>query len=219
MRKIGIPWLLALLLLLGGCGTGTYSDQPAGAVREELGSSEMLIAMFGSQVRDVEVSQSGADTVVWTLIAREDSPALRLTAKVVPEKQGSRVSIDVLPPEGAFKERVTKGLKDNPGIVRFYRAIVAEHVDATLRHRAFDVTRVYPEMMLARFAAMFKLNKQFDEAAKASRRADTDADADRSSAWDETSGKALPDQDGSWNTSRKYGDPMDDTTPYEQGSY
>uniref|UniRef100_UPI002601656B hypothetical protein n=1 Tax=Novosphingobium sp. TaxID=1874826 RepID=UPI002601656B len=93
--------------------------------------------------------------------------------------------------------------------------IVAEHVDATLRHRAFDATRVYPEMMLAMFASMPKLTKQFDEAAKASRR----ADADRPSAWDETDGKALPDQDGSWSTSRKYGDPMDDTTPYEPNAY
>jgi hypothetical protein len=215
MHKIGIPWLLALLLLLGGCSSGTYYDQPAGTVRERLGSSQMYIAMFGSQVRDVEVSQSGADKVVWTLIALGDTPALRLTARVVPDNQGSRVSVDVLPPEGTFKERVTKGLQDNPSVVRFYRAIVAEHVDATLRRRAFDMARVYPEMMLAMFASMPKLNKQFDEAAKASRR----ADANRPSAWDETSGKALPDQDGSWSTSRKYGDPMDDTTPYEPSSY
>lgn len=215
MRKIGVPWLLALLLLLGGCSSGTYYDQPAGTVRERLGSSEMYIAMFGSQVRDVDVSQRGADTVVWTLLDNQVGPALRLTAKVVPEKQGSRVSVDVLPPEGTFKERVTKGLKDNPSIVRFYRAIVAEHVDATLRNRAFDMTRVYPEMMLAMFASMPKLNKQFDEAAKASRR----ADANRSSAWDDTSGKALPDQDGSWSNSRKYGDPMDDAVPYESSSY
>jgi hypothetical protein len=217
VTRTAFPFLLSILLLLAGCGAGNHYDMPAAKVRETLRSSEFLLSIFGSEVTDAQVGQIGTDTVVWTLIAGDDDRAmLRLTAKITPDRSGSRVSVDVLPPESTFKARVAQGLKDNPSIVNFYRAAVAEHVDAALTHRDFDVTRIYPEMLLATFANVPKLNKQFDEAAAQGRKDDADRAAhDPYESINEANSKALPGQYGAPDTSRKYGDPLDDTTPYQ----
>lgn len=194
--------LAATCALVAACGQGVYYAEKPEHVRAELRDSAFPTFFFGSQVAEAPASLKGDDTVVWDVLNQNDQNMLRLSATITADGDGSRVAVDVLPPPGINKRRVEQGLAENPSIVDLYRAVVAEHVDATLKNHDFNMGKVTPAMMAATFANMPRISKQMSDAGDEMRREDEDK------ARHAPAGEANPGGHGG-----KFGDPMDSAEP------
>lgn len=168
--------ILAGLLALSACGKpGEVYPIPLAEVRETLRQTDPPMGVLGSQAVDWRTSRLGDGTVVWAILSSGGTELIRFAAHTSAEDaQSTRVTLDVLPPEGRMKTRVTKGMADNPAIADLYRAAITEQVDARLENRGFDYTRIAAATMRATVTAMPAISKSFDEAAAASNRRDAD---------------------------------------------
>lgn len=180
---------LALLLVLAACSRGTWYDVPPPRAQADLGASELPLMLFGDAAVASEVASSTRERVTWSVLLRGDTEAIRLTARLTPEGKGTRIAVDVAPPGGPLKAQVARGIAANPSIAGFYRSVAAEHVDATLRHRPFDFTRVAGAMYAAMAANMGRISEQV--------RTDADGDEDRAPVWPRSD---MP----------RFGEPMDE---------
>lgn len=194
--------VVATCALAAACGSGAYYAEKPDHVRAELRESTFPTFFFGSRAGDSVTSVKGDGTVVWSILGEDDDQLIRLSAKVTPDGDGTRVVVDVLPPAGRNRKRVEKGLAENDSIATLYRTVAAEHVDSTLKDRDFDMGKVTPAMMAATFANMPKISQQMSDAGDEFRRQDAEK------ARHVPAGEGNPGGNGG-----KFGDPMDRTEP------
>lgn len=170
--------VLAAAALLWGCGGGTPQGEtyalPADQVREALLDTDAPIQVFGSRAVDWKTAREGDDTVIWTVIGDDDRPLMRFGAKMVAVKGGTRVDVEVLPPEGKNKERVAKGIAEHPEIRDLYHVAMTEEIDAKLEHRGFDGSRIAMATVRAASANMKSISASLDEAVKEEHKRDAE---------------------------------------------
>lgn len=143
---------LCAAILLAGCAEGRRYDAAPAEARSLLATSEMPLMVFGSQALAVETVRRDPGTVLWLVLDARGDEMMRLVARVTAEGSGSRIVADVLPPEGRYHDRVTKGMADNPAVVDLYRKVAAEQVDAAMTGRDFSMAAITPAMMAAAIA-------------------------------------------------------------------
>lgn len=167
MRKLG--FLIGMAALLGACGLlpgGTTYPVPAKDARATLLLTEPPLYLFGNEVAKARVSRDGEGTVRWLLVDRLGTGIVTLVARS--EEAGAnktRVSVSVEPPPGGRHDVVAKRLEENPAIANFFKAAMAEQIDATFEKREFDMMAIQGEMVLAAMAVAPQMQKDFDEAA------------------------------------------------------
>lgn len=208
--------LFALLasVSLAACGMmgdgGTTYPVSAKEARATLLMTEAPLFVFGDAVANARVSRDGDGTVRWLLVDRQGTGMLTLVARTTEEDAShTRVTVAIEPPPGGNREKVAKGLAENGSVAEFYKAAMAEQIDATFEKREFDMLAIQDEMMVAAFATAPKIGQQMDEAAKASNARDK-ANIDKAYAA-EAQGN-WPPQSGYGADEPAFGEPMDQAT-------
>lgn len=164
---------LAAALALAGCGlfgdSGTTYPVAAKDARATLLLTEPPLYLFGSEVAKAMVSRDGDGTVRWLLVDRLGTGMITLVART--EEAGAkqtRVTVSVEAPPGGRHDEVEKRLKENPAIVDFFKAAMAEQIDATFEKREFDMMAIQGQMVAAAMAVAPSIQAQAVEAARRS---------------------------------------------------
>jgi hypothetical protein len=173
-----LPLLAALAgtALLCACDGGTSHGEtyalPTAQVRETLLDTDAPIQVLGTQAVDWKTSALGDGTVLWTVLGERGGQLIRFSAKLVPVDGGTRVDVDVLPPEGKMQERVAKGIAENPSIRDLYHVAMTEEIDAKLENRGFDASRIAAATIRAATANMASIGDSMDKAGAEFRKRD-----------------------------------------------
>ena len=145
---------LLAAVCLAGCGVlgggGTTYPVSAREARAQLLLTEPPLYLFGNEVAKARVSRDGDGTVRWLLVDRLGTGMLALVARS--EEAGAdrtRVSVSVEAPPGGRHDEVARRLEENPAIANFFRAAMAEQIDATFEKREFDMAAIQGEMVVA----------------------------------------------------------------------
>ena len=168
---------IAAALALSGCGLFGDSGETYPVSAKEARATLLLTApplyLFGNDVAKATVTRDGDGTVRWVLVDRLGSGLLSIVAKSeeVGENQ-TRVSVSVEPPPGGRKAAIAKRLEDNPAIAGYFKAAMAEQIDATFEKREFDMAAIQGEMIAVAFALAPQMQASVDEAARRSNESD-----------------------------------------------
>ena len=164
---------LLAAVCLAGCGLlgggGTTYPVSAREARAQLLLTEPPLYLFGNEVAKARVSRDGDGTVRWLLVDRLGTGMLALVARS--EEAGAdrtRVSVSVEAPPGGRHDEVARRLEENPAIANFFRAAMAEQIDATFEKREFDMAAIQREMVAAAIAVAPQMQASVDEAARRS---------------------------------------------------
>lgn len=167
MRKAA--FLIGIAALLAACGlfgSGTTYPVAAKDARATLLLTEPPLYLFGSEVAKARVSRDGEGTVRWLLVDRLGTGMVTLVARS--EEAGAdktRISVSVEPPPGGRHDVVAQRLEENPAIANFFKAAMAEQIDATFEKREFDMMAIQGEMVAAAMALAPQMQQEFDKAA------------------------------------------------------
>lgn len=164
---------LAAALGLAGCGlfgdSGTTYPVAAKDARATLLLTEPPLYLFGSEAAKAKVSRDGDGTVRWLLVDRLGTGMVTLVART--EEAGAkqtRVTVSVEAPPGGRHDEVAKRLGENPAIVDFFKAAMAEQIDATFEKREFDMMAIQGQMVAAAMSLAPQMQAGVDEAARRS---------------------------------------------------
>jgi len=164
-------------LALTGCGLFGDRGETYPVAAKDARATLLLTApplwLFGNDVAKATVSRDGDGTVRWVLVDKLGSGLLSIVARSeeVGEKQ-TRVTVSVEPPPGGRKEMVAKRLEENPAIADFFKAAMAEEIDAKFEKREFDMAAIQGEMIAVAFALAPQMQASVDEAARRSEQSD-----------------------------------------------
>ena len=189
--------LLAVLggLLLASCGvSGTYYEKSPPAVVAALKAATLPYHILGDKAQGSRVTQPDANTVVTAVLGPDQSELIRFVTTIAPDGAGSRVSVDVQPPEGRNHERATKAMAQNGLTMGLMDKLAKEHVAAAIEGRPFDMMFATPSMAKGMLAANPAVQAQIQQANSAAAsmneamRNDHDAGFADDSSSDEESG-------------------------------
>ena len=132
---------LAAALALAGCGKqGVHYDKTPTQVKTSLRQSHLPLYILGSMAQGSHVTQPDDETVVMAPTDGNGSELIRFVATVVPDGEGSRVAVAVLPPEGRNKDRIAERMQHQGFTMAIMQRLAAEHVASSIEHRSFDMT-------------------------------------------------------------------------------
>jgi hypothetical protein len=175
----------AILAALTGCDQGkTYSMSPE-AARSALAGTTIPDIAFGKSAHTAPGEATADGGVAWTIVlgsAEEGAPSadgdssevMKLAAKLTPASSGVEVSVDIEPRSGVDPKLLAKAMAQRPAVVRYFRTVAREQVDAVLTHRDFSFPAVSGDMALATVSMLPDIRKQMDEEAAAYERRDLD---------------------------------------------
>ena len=106
-------------------------------------------------------------TSIWALHDLAGAERLRLSAITSPEGNETRVRVEVLPPLGAYHDKVEQNLRENADVAAMYKVTVAEQIDANLTCRDFDLKRLSPSIARVVLTRLPDIRAAADRAAKA----------------------------------------------------
>lgn len=154
-----------MALLLSACGEqGTFYEKSPQAVRSALRSATLPYHVLGSSATGSRVTQPDENTVVTAVLGPNQSEMMRFVAIITPEGSGSRVAIEVRPPEGKNKDRATKAMGSNVMAMGMMEKLAAEHVDAAIQGRPFDMMFATGPMAKGMINANPEMKAQIDAA-------------------------------------------------------
>jgi hypothetical protein len=175
-------WLLAsasTLLLVGvACFgqsawhryAGQVFDMPVREAHRVLEQTGLPPHVLGSEEYKFEVQATDPARVVW-IVKMGGKDAMRFIADLSPAgEKSTRVHVDVTGPASGPMSYVAARLAESRTIKNLYVTAMEEQVAAALQHRVFNLTVVYPAMMVATFAHIDELNKMQERDNEADRK-------------------------------------------------
>ncbi len=157
---------LASVVLVAACSQqlGAVYPVPIAEARQTLKTTELPPLVFGSDPPTVTVQADSDTEVVW-IARRDDAELFRYVAHLAEDgAAATRVRLELKGAEGD----IARKLEEHPQIRDLYLVAMTERVASTLEHRAFDMSRIYPQMAAAMVSNMGALNASADAAAAAS---------------------------------------------------
>ncbi len=135
----------AAAMLLSACGPqGEYYDKSPSAVVSALRIAPLPTQVMGGTVAGKRVTQPDEGTVVIAALDMNQTELVRFVATLTPDGSGTRVAVDVAPPEGRNKDRFAKASETNALAAAMLPALAKEHVDAAIDGRPFDMASMNP---------------------------------------------------------------------------
>jgi hypothetical protein len=127
-------------LLLAACGEqGVHYDKAPGEVKMALRMATLPLHVLGSQATGSRVTMPDDQTVVTAVLGPNQSEMIRFVTTVVADGTGSRVSTELVGPEGNNKDRAAKAMAANGYAMGMMDKLATEHVDAAITGRPFDM--------------------------------------------------------------------------------
>ncbi len=156
---------LALLFLRLDVKDDVYA-MPVAAVNDHidrLALPSLLLEVAGLTARHWRLDEG---TSIWALLDPSGAERLRISATTSAEGEGARVRVDVLPPNGAYHDKVEQNIRERAQIVDVYKVTVAEQIDADLNGREFNMKRLSPSVARFMIASLPRIREAADAAAK-----------------------------------------------------
>ena len=166
--------LAGLALTVGGESADRLYPVPTQRVRQVLDRTDLPIMVFGHRAVTAKHWRADADTSMWAVLSSTDIELLRLSAKTVAEGEGTRVHVDVLPPESSLHDEVAEAFKQHAEHGNLYRSALAEQIDATLTNREFSMRNIAAAAALVTLSALPHVREAMDNAAAKFRKQDQD---------------------------------------------
>jgi hypothetical protein len=158
---------LGLAVLLTGCdGNDPFYALPAQAVASVIDQTSLPIMVFGDKAATAKHWRVDAKTSMWAFQNAEEVELLRLSATTIAEGDGTRVHIDVLPPESPIHDQVEQGLKENAAYRDLYTAALAEQINADLNNRVFNIGNIAGAAAHVTLAALPHIREGMENAAE-----------------------------------------------------
>ncbi|MCB2074283.1 MAG: hypothetical protein H6917_12635 [Novosphingobium sp.] len=135
--------ILAALMaaLVAACGArGEYYEKSPSAVKTSLRTATLPLHVLGNWATGKRVTHPDDETVVIAVLDKEQSELVRFVTTVVPDGEGSRVAVDVEPPQGRHAERAARAMEKSGMTMALMNSLAREHVDAAIKGRPFDMT-------------------------------------------------------------------------------
>jgi hypothetical protein len=164
-------------LLLAACGLGADSGKVypmAGKdARQALLHIEPPLELLGSTISSAHAVSGGDGTIRWALADRSAVSVINLVATTKDEgPQEVRIIVSLEPSKGSHHDDVAARLEQNPAVVNYFKAVMAEQIDSTLNHREFDMAAIQGQMAVAAMSLAPQMAESFDKAAKQSEDSD-----------------------------------------------
>jgi hypothetical protein len=165
MRFASILISALAALLLSACGEqGKYYEQTPDAIRSALQSATLPYHILGSQAKGTRVIKIDDTKTAVAVVGPNDSEMMRFVTTVTPDGTGSRVMVELAPPEGRNKEKAEKAMQSNAMAMMLMKKLADEHVAAAIEHRPFDMMFATPALAKGMIGASPELRAQLDEA-------------------------------------------------------
>ncbi len=127
-------------LLLAACGEqGVHYDKAPGEVKMALRMATLPLHVLGTQATGSRVTMPDDQTVVTAVLGPNSSEMMRFVTTVTADGTGSRVSTEVVAPEGNNKDRAAKAMAANGHVMGMMDQLADEHVAAAIQGRPFDM--------------------------------------------------------------------------------
>jgi hypothetical protein len=178
MRQLRLAWALGLLLVavvwLGQSAWKRYAGQvfdvPVGEAHGILEQTGLPPEVLGSEEHDFEVQAKDPARIVW-IVKMDGMEAMRFIADLsTAGEKSTRVYVDVAGPASGPMSYVASRLAEYRTIKNLYVTAMEEQVAAALQHREFNLTAVYPAMMVAMLANFGQLNDMDESDSEATRK-------------------------------------------------
>jgi hypothetical protein len=166
--------LLVGLIYLGHWAWKGYAGQvfdvPVREAHRTLEQTGLPPQVLGSEKRDFEMQARDPARVVW-IVKMDGREVLRFIADLSSAgEKSTRVHVDVAGASSGPMSFVAARLAASRTIKNLYVTAMEEQVAAALTHREFNLTAVYPAMMIATFANIGELNKMDERDSAATRK-------------------------------------------------
>lgn len=194
---------LAACAALAACGQqGKYYEQTPRQVTASLRTAKLPLYILGSTAQGSKVTQPDDHTIVMAPTDSNSSELVRFVATINADGAGSRVAVEVAPPEGRYKQRIADRMAENGMAIALLRRLAQEHVDAAIEHRSFDMTMGNP--MVNAVPGMREQLEQANANGMAMQESGIDAYEKTKAGWtpDKEAGGWEPDRDAGWGPPR-----------------
>jgi hypothetical protein len=156
---------IGLAVILGGCqGSDAFYPATPDEVSKILDQTQLPIVVFGERAATAKHWRVNAATTMWALESESEVELLRLSATTMAEGKGTRIHLDVLPPESSVRDQVAQGLKENDDYRDLYRSALAEQIDANLNNREFAIQNISAEATRVTLWALPSIRERYDNA-------------------------------------------------------
>ena len=181
LASAALTAIAAAVIFSGSESKDTYYDIPEHKVSWTLDKTNLPMMVFGDRALNAKHWRVDAATSMWALLSKDKDKGnvelLRLSATTRADGKGTRVHVEVLPPESSVHDQVVQGLKENGAYGDLYSAALAEQIDAKLTNRDFAIANISRATARVTLAALPHLRESFDnEAAEYDRRKQEDID-------------------------------------------
>jgi hypothetical protein len=168
MRFATILMSVLAALLLSACGAqGKYYEQTPQAIRAALRAATLPYHVLGSQAKGTKVIVLDDTRTAVAVLGPNDTEMMRFVTTVTPDGTGSRVLVELSPPEGRNKERAAKAMESNAIAMILLKKLADEHVAAAIEHRPFDMMFATPALAKGMIGASPEMRAQLDGANRA----------------------------------------------------
>lgn len=151
--------------LLAACGMqGKYYEQTPQAIHAALRSATLPYHVLGSMAQGSRVTRPDNNTVVTAVLGPNQSEMIRFVTTITPDGTGSRVLVEVRPPEGNNSARAAQAMKSNGFAMAMMKKLADEHVAAAIEHRPFDMMFATDPMAKGMIGANPGMQEQIDAA-------------------------------------------------------
>lgn len=165
MRIKAIMLALTGALLLAACGAqGTYYEKTPQQARSALRSAVLPFHVLGSMAKGSRVTQPDENTLVTAILGPDQSELMRFVTTITPDGSGSRVAVEVRPPEGRNKDRAGKAMGSNGFAMALMDKLAQEHVAAAMEGRPFNMMFASGPMAGGMVAANPEMQAQINQA-------------------------------------------------------
>lgn len=139
MRFRKFSFTFFAVILLGACSPqGTYYERSPDDIRDALSVATLPYHIFGSRVQGSKVSQPDEGTVITSVMGQDGIKLIDIVTKIAPDGTGSRVTVEVRPPDGENAARAAEALRSNGG-AEMMAQVANEHVAAVIEGRPFNM--------------------------------------------------------------------------------
>ena len=168
MRIKAMLLALAGSVLLAACGPqGTYYDKTPQQARSALRSAVLPYHVLGSMAKGSRIIQQDENTMITAILGPDRRELMRFATTITPDGTGSRVAVEVRPPEGRNKERANKAMGSNGFAMALMNQLAREHVAAAMEGRPFNMMFASGPMAGGMVAANPGMQSQINDANQA----------------------------------------------------
>lgn len=144
--------------LLASCGPGKFYPVASDVALEELARSSLPRLVLGNDGNE-QIVRKQVNGVIWSIADENGQEYIRLSAKVLPARNGSRIVTDVMPPDGPKRDLAAKALTTNRAFADLYRGIAREQVASVMEHRDFNERNLTIELTAMAFSLAPQLER------------------------------------------------------------